>query len=273
MTDFILMLLESINGDLTSLSASNALTGTMDSFSGSLYGYITSIQTNVALPIAYVVLSLFCVLALYDAAVKSEGSGSTTMGVEIVVHLLTKLSLCIWAIDNCPTILNAIYDVSTSFTSQASHYFSSASLSGLDIDALKDIIDNLDFWSKFGAMIIMLLTWLIMKFAMLMAKIIVITRFIELYLYFCVAPVPIAALPSPELSQIGKGFLKSFAAVCIQGTLIFLVLSFFPYIAGTVLSGSSDFLAIAAGLIGYGVVLIIAVFSTSKWAKSICNAM
>ena len=35
MTDFILMLLESINGDLTSLSASNALTGTMDSFSGS----------------------------------------------------------------------------------------------------------------------------------------------------------------------------------------------------------------------------------------------
>lgn len=54
MTDFILMLLESINGDLTSLSASNALTGTMDSFSGSLYGYITSIQTNVALPIAYV---------------------------------------------------------------------------------------------------------------------------------------------------------------------------------------------------------------------------
>ena len=273
MPDFIMGLLESINNSLTNLSASDALTGSLGSFSSSLYRYIILIQTNVALPIAYAVLSLFCVLALYDAAVKSEHVGSNTMGVEIIVHLLIKLSLCIWAIENCADILNAIYDLTAYFTEQVSSYLSPSNLSGLDMDALEAAVDDLDFWSQFGSTIIMMVTWFIMQFSIMLAKIVVIVRFIELYLYFCVAPVPIATLPSPEMSQIGKNFLKSFAAVCIQGTLIFLVLSFFPYIANGLLSDSNSFLEIAVGMIGYAVVLIIAVFSTNKWSKSICNAM
>ena len=119
----------------------------------------------------------------------------------------------------------------------------------------------------------MFITNLIVQIAVKMAQIIVIARFVELYLYFCVAPIPIATLPSGEMSQIGKNFLKSFAAVCLQGTLIYLVLSFFPFIADFFLEGSDNFLVIAGNMIGYAILLIVAVWSTQKWAKSICNAM
>ncbi len=273
MTDAIMSLLKSINDSIVNLSASSALTGGMNSFSGKLYQYILTIQSNVALPIAYVILSLFCVLALYEVSIRTEHIGSNTMGVELVVSLLIKLSICIWAIDNCPTILNAIYDVTVYFTNQVQQYLSMSSMTGFDLDALEEAIDSLSFWSKFLALIVMFITNLIVQIAVKMAQIIVIARFVELYLYFCVAPIPVATLPSGEMSQIGKNFLKSFAAVCLQGTLIYLVLSFFPFIADFFLEGSDNFLVIAGNMIGYAILLIVAVWSTQKWAKSICNAM
>ena len=48
MTDFIMMLLESINNDITNLSVNSALTGSMGGFSSNLYRYITTIQIGRA---------------------------------------------------------------------------------------------------------------------------------------------------------------------------------------------------------------------------------
>lgn len=48
-------------------------------------------------------------------------------------------------------------------------------------------------------------------------------RFFRSYLYTAIAPVPLAAFAG-ELSQsVGISFMKSYAAVCLEGAIIVLV--------------------------------------------------
>ena len=55
------------------------------------------------------------------------------------------------------------------------------------------------------------------------------------------------------------------------------MLSFFPILFNSGFLGNSGaagsiYLSLL-GVLGYSIVLILAIFSTGKWAKSICNAM
>lgn len=45
-------------------------------------------------------------------------------------------------------------------------------------------------------------------------------RFFKLYLYTAIAPVPLAAFAGEPTANIGRSFLKSYAAVCIEGAVI-----------------------------------------------------
>ena len=92
---------------------------------------------------------------------------------------------------------------------------------------------------------------------------------IEIYVYIAISPIPIATFPSDDLNQIAKGFLKSFAAVCLQGAFIYLILSFFPILVSSNILGDTS----AWGLLLYSLILALGVFSSSRWAKSVCNAM
>lgn len=44
----------------------------------------------------------------------------------------------------------------------------------------------------------------------------------KLYLYTAIAPVPLSSFAGESTSQIGKSFVKSYAAVCLEGAIIVL---------------------------------------------------
>ena len=47
-------------------------------------------------------------------------------------------------------------------------------------------------------------------------------RFFKMFIYVAVAPIPLATFGGEETSHIGKSFLKTFAAVCLEGAVIVL---------------------------------------------------
>lgn len=63
-----------------------------------------------------------------------------------------------------------------------------------------------------------LLVW-VLSFIMILT---VYGRFFKLYIYAAIAPIPLSAFSGEETSHIGKAFLKSFAAVCLEGAVIVL---------------------------------------------------
>ena len=58
-------------------------------------------------------------------------------------------------------------------------------------------------------------------------------RFFKLYLYTAIAPIPLSTFASEPTQQVGKSFLKSFMAVCLEGAIIVLACIIFSLFAST----------------------------------------
>jgi len=56
-------------------------------------------------------------------------------------------------------------------------------------------------------------------------------RFFKLFLYTAIAPVPLASFAGEPSQSIGKAFLKSYAAVCLEGVIIVLACVIFSVFA------------------------------------------
>lgn len=274
-------ILETISAWIQNLATGNSmLVANIDSWSSSLYNALLAGMQAVVLPVAYSIMALFLLLELVHVAQRADANNST-LPAEIIFKVLFKYILVKLAIDSSALILTAIYQVTTSLTFNMGTYLGSIGSAGevAGIASMADTIEEMSFWSQFVSLIPMLLALLIVGLSVLMAQIIVVARFIEIYVYVTISPVPMATLAGDDLGSIGKSFLKSFTAVCIQGFLIYLVLAFFPEILRTSLfnlgeaEGVGGFLGSLFGIIGYSIVLLIAIFSCKNWSKAICNAM
>ena len=58
-------------------------------------------------------------------------------------------------------------------------------------------------------------------------------RFFKLYLYTALAPIPLSTFAGEPTSHVGKSFLKSFTAVCLEGAVIVLGCVIFSLFAAT----------------------------------------
>ena len=59
----------------------------------------------------------------------------------------------------------------------------------------------------------------VLSFIMIMS---VYGRFFKLYIYTAIAPVPLSAFAGEPSQSVGKSFIKSYAAVCLEGAVIVL---------------------------------------------------
>lgn len=281
MSEAILTVLQWISDLSVKLTGNSAaLTGTFGSYLNRVYEYANTVMQSVCMPVAYVVLALFFVMELYKASTRIDGSGGgTPLGVEMVFRVMFKMVICKMVVDKVPLLMKAIFDVTAELSQSIRNLNSGEGISkGMELAEAEKVVSDIGFIPGIPVLLLCFIVFLITLFAVAFANVIIITRFIELYIYLAVSPIPIATIPNEELSQIGKNFFKSFAAVCIQGTLIYLVLTFYPMIFNqafqdTTTAENTNIYMILLGTLSYSIVLILAVFSTGKWAKSICGAM
>lgn len=74
-----------LNEKIATVGDSGYLTISLSAFNPTLYAYIKTIMSTVVMPVAYVILALFCLLELYRCSVQADGAASgTTFSLEIV---------------------------------------------------------------------------------------------------------------------------------------------------------------------------------------------
>jgi len=135
-----------------------------------------------------------------------------------------------------------------------------------------------------GALLSMFLTLFLIQIILLivgaLVTVIIIHRFIEIFMYVSLSALPMSTFVNSEMSSIGKNYVKTIAAYSFQGLLIIVVLNIFgtlvesqitANIAATVGDGSD-----ASGLggsmfllAGFCVLLAFAIIKTGAVAKSI----
>jgi hypothetical protein len=278
MTDAILDNLLFTNIFLGYLNVDNALlTQSLASYMPTLYDYALSIINNATLPIANTILALFFVLEIYRLSVRVEGAGGSVnhLGAEIVFRVLFRLVIFKTIIDQVPKILNGIFALSTQLTTKISSVLTDSFLRGnaLDITQLQPAIETQNFFTQLDSLFFCSIITIIVALMVVIAYVIIYARFLELFIFFSVAPIPLATLPSEEMSQVGKNFLKHFTAICLQGAIIVLILTFIPVITANALFKTDviNLRLALVGVLGYVIVTVIALTSSRHWAKVICG--
>lgn len=276
MEDYIGDLIEGIILGTQSLgSDTSILSQTPQAFNTTLYNGITSIAQNAIMPIAYTILGLIFIMELNNIVTRMDGQHGT-MGFEIPFKLMLKFILCKMAIDHTPEILGAIFQVSSMVVTGVGTVFGTDSPSiARNIDAMKDAIGDMSFSVKLMVATQISIIWLMYKISTLFINLIIIGRMIEIYIMMAIAAIPISTLGNTETSSIGKNFLKSFAAVCMQGALIYIILSMYATLVAGIATNfdTADITAVLWEVLLYSLVLVMSIFSTGKISKSIFNAM
>ena len=58
-------------------------------------------------------------------------------------------------------------------------------------------------------------------------------RFFKMYLYTAIAPIPLSTFAGEPSQQVGKSFIKSYCAVCLEGAIIVLACIIFSFFASS----------------------------------------
>ena len=100
-------------------------------------------------------------------------------------------------------------------------------------DSIRTAIDACGFFESIPLWAVTLIGGLfitVLSFVMILS---VYGRFFKLYLYTAIAPVPLSAFAGEPSQSVGKAFIKSYCAVCLEGAIIVLACIIFSLFAAS----------------------------------------
>ncbi len=98
-------------------------------------------------------------------------------------------------------------------------------------DSIKTAIDQCNFGESIPLWAVTLLGSLFITILSFILILTVYGRFFKLYIFTAVAPIPLSSFAGEPSQSIGKSFIKSYAAVCLEGGIIILACIIFSLFA------------------------------------------
>ena len=206
------------------------ITQTPETFKdGAIWNVIKNIYGGIqAIGLALVVL--FFIIGL----LKTAGSINEVKRPEQIFKLFIRFAIAKTIVTYGMDLMLAIFKISQGIISKIMTIanITSSTTSTLPEEMIKTI-ENVGFWDSIPLWAVTLIGGLIitvLSFIMIMT---VYGRFFKLYLYTAFAPVPLSTFAGEPTQNIGVTFLKSYAAVCLEGVIIILSCIIFSLFASS----------------------------------------
>lgn len=100
-------------------------------------------------------------------------------------------------------------------------------------DEIVNAVENCGFFESIPLWAVTLIGGLFITVLSFIMILTVYGRFFKLYLYTAIAPIPLSTFAGEPTQNIGKSFLKSYAAVCLEGAIIVLACVIFSLFAAS----------------------------------------
>lgn len=180
--------------------------------------------------IGYALLVLFFVIGV----VKTCGSFSEIKKPEHAVKLFIRFILAKTLITYGLDLMIAIFTIVQGIVSKI---IGASGLGGSEQTVLPEtivtainncgVLESIPLWAVtlIGGLFITILS-----FVMILS---VYGRFFKLFMYAAIAPIPLSSFAGEPTENVGKSFLKSYAAVCLEGAVIVLACVIFSVFAGS----------------------------------------
>ncbi len=218
------------------------LSTTPENFKGG--GVWTVIQNiNGALQaIGCALLVLFFVMGI----VKTMGSFTELKKPEMVFKCFVRFVLAQAAVTHGMELMTALFKVAQGMISTIMTASGLSTLADMTLPSeMVTIIEDVGFLESIPLWAITLLGSLFIWVLSLIMILTVYSRFFKLYLATAIAPIPMASFAGQPSSSIGVAFLKSYAAICLEGCIIVLACVIFSAFATTPPAIADDTLAAA----------------------------
>ena len=196
---------------------------------GSIWNVITTIHGGLQ-AIGYALIVLFFVVGV----MKTCGSFAELKRPELAIKMFIRFGLAQGAItygmELMLAVLEIVQGVISTIMNTAGFGAPQATVLPQEIvTAIEDcgFFESIPLWAV--TLIGGLFIW-VLSFVMILS---VYGRFFRLYMYTAIAPVPLASFAGEPSQNIGKSFVKSYAAVCLEGAIIVLACIIFSVFAAS----------------------------------------
>ena len=241
----------------------------------SMYDIVHAVWQVAILPIGCGVLSLVFTIKLIQISQRMDGSQSLP-GVKEVVFLLVFFAVFLFLIQNSFDLMQAVYQVVQLAIDRVTGLFGTGS--ELDLEAVSITTTDDDVAALVAMLVVALVSWLVVIVAYVVALVVSWARAIQIYVMAAFSPIPLALVSLDETRQMGVGYLKNFAAVCLAGIIILVLLVSFPIVLGGLNAASVGApvvdsivggLSYALQYLAMCVLLILSLVKSGAWARDI----
>ena len=185
---------------------------------GTIWTVITNIHGALQ-AIGYSLLVLFFVVGV----MKTCGSFAEIKRPEIALKMFIRFVLAKASIDYGLELMTSLFEIVQGIVSKIMETSGLSSTTETVLpESIIKAIEKSGFWESVPLWAVTLIGSLfitVLSFIMIMA---VYGRFFKIYLYTAIAPVPLSSFAGEPSSSVGKSFVKSYAAVCLEGAIIVL---------------------------------------------------
>ena len=185
---------------------------------GTIWNVITNIHGALQ-AIGYSLLVLFFVVGV----MKTCGNFAEMKRPEIALKMFIRFILAKASIDYGLELMMALFEIVQGIVAKI---MATSGLASIDQTVLPEsiitAIEDSGFWESVPLWAVTLIGSLfitVLSFIMIMT---VYGRFFKIYLYTAIAPVPLSSFAGEPSSSVGKSFIKSYTAVCLEGAIIVL---------------------------------------------------
>ena len=228
----------------------------------------TTIQT-----IAGLILGFFIALELVQMLIEKNNLADLDM-MNVIIKWIIKSFIAILIVSNAFTIVGAVFTIGQEVIMGAALDATATIGDGVDLIAFEAALQDASLGQVIGLWFQLNIFSLIFPLVRIAIFIVIVGRFLEIFMYVVAAPIPLATMANQEYRAMGNNYLKSLLALAFQGLLMLVVVAIIGGMMVDVVAGFGTDVSGAGfwAILGYLVLMCFALFKTPAISKSIFGA-
>lgn len=240
-------------------------------WNGEVYNFIKSINDDVIIPIAGLIITAVLCIELIQMVMQRNNMQDAD-SFELYKYVI-KAFIAVYLASHAFEFSMAVFDVAQTLVNKAAGVIGVSST--FSSDQLLAIIDSLKDY-EIGKLIQIMAETALFKIVLwvvgVLINIIVCGRMFEIYVYSSISSIPFATMGNKEWGQIGTNYIKGLFALGLQGLFLMICLGIYNVLIKTVIFSSDNFLSSLGSIVGYAILLGVMMFKSGSISKSIMNA-
>lgn len=261
-----------ININKISQEVGSELGKTPESFNGQIFNILKNLSENVVLPLGVLFVTLIIAINFCKSFLDDR---ERQQPLKIIIFFIITSVFALTLTTHSFEIVNFILNLTQTAVNNALDLFQNENVNiAGNIETFLNTLQTMSMGEIFSVWLTLLITKLILWFLRILSQIVVLGRFIEIFMRISISPIPFATFFNKEFSGTGFNFLRSMGAVSLQAILIMVVIAIYRGLLSSISVdiGTAEQLSLfLIKILSINLTLIFMLFQTKRIADSILN--